>query len=77
MMSVENYLLALKAALRAVSIEPIRESAHRALIEIYLAQGNSACAVKHYQRYRGLLHRLLGLTPSRRMARLIEPLVSS
>ena len=76
LMSLEKFLPALDAALRAVSIEPIRESAHRTLIEIHLAEGNSACAVKHYQRYRGLLHRELGVTPSRRMTRLIEPLNS-
>jgi len=76
LMSSERYVEALEAALRAVSIEPIRESAHRTLIEIHLAEGNSACAVKHYQRYRGLLHRELGVAPSRRMLRLIEPLTA-
>ena len=74
LMSAERYVPALEAALRAVSIEPIRESAHRTLIEIHLAEGNSACAVKHYQRYRGMLYRELGVAPSRRMARLIEAL---
>jgi DNA-binding SARP family transcriptional activator len=76
LMTAERYLPALEAALRAVSIEPIRESAHRTLIEIHLAEGNSACAMKSYQRYCGLLHRELGVTPSRRMVRLIEPLSS-
>jgi DNA-binding SARP family transcriptional activator len=74
LMSTERFLPALEAALVAVAIEPIRESAHRAVIEIHLAEGNSACAMKHYQRYRGLLHRELGVAPSRRMIRLIEPL---
>jgi DNA-binding SARP family transcriptional activator len=74
LMSSERYVPALEAALRAVSIEPIRESAHRTLIEIHLAEGNAACAVKHYQRYRGMLYRELGVAPSRRMARLIEAL---
>jgi DNA-binding SARP family transcriptional activator len=74
LMSSERYVPALEAALRAVSIEPIRESAHRTLIEIHLAEGNSACAVKHYQRYRGMLYRELGVAPSRLMARLIETL---
>jgi DNA-binding SARP family transcriptional activator len=74
LMSTERFLPALEAALVAVAIEPIRESAHRTVIEIHLAEGNSACAMRHYQRYRGLLHRELGVSPSRRMIRLIEPL---
>lgn len=73
-MKNENYLTALEAAFTAVSIEPIRESAHRAVLKIYIAEGNSASALKHYQRYRGLLQRELGITPSRQMDELIHPL---
>jgi DNA-binding SARP family transcriptional activator len=69
-----NYLSALEAAFAAVAVEPIRESAHRIVIEIYIAEGNSACAVKHYHRYRALIQRELGVTPSSRMDGLVHPL---
>jgi DNA-binding SARP family transcriptional activator len=73
-LTTESYLTALEVALAAVSIEPIRESAHRILLKIHIAEGNSASALKHYQRYRGLLQRELGVAPSRQMDELIHPL---
>lgn len=75
LMSLEKYLAGLQAAFAAVAIEPVRESAHRAVVEIYIAQGNSACALKHYQHYRGLVQRELGVTPSRQMNELVHPLI--
>jgi DNA-binding SARP family transcriptional activator len=75
--SGEQYLGALKAALAAVAVEPIRETAHRIVIEVHLAEGNPASALRHYQRYRGLLHRELGVTPSPRMTRLANALLPS
>jgi DNA-binding SARP family transcriptional activator len=72
-----DYVQALEAALAAVAIEPVRESAHRTLIEIYLAEGNGACALKHYQYYRGLLRRELGVAPSRQILRLVQDQASS
>jgi DNA-binding SARP family transcriptional activator len=76
LMAAGQYLLALEAASAAVAVEPVRESAHRAVIEVYIAEGNGACALKHYQRYRGLVQRELGVTPSQRMNRLIQPLTA-
>jgi DNA-binding SARP family transcriptional activator len=73
----EQYLPALEAALTAVAIEPVRESGNRAVMEVHIAEGNMACAIKHYQRYRSLLQRELGVTPSRQMDQLIRPLISS
>jgi DNA-binding SARP family transcriptional activator len=73
----QDYLQALEAALAAVAIEPVRESAHRTLIEVYIAEGNGACAVKHYHYYKGLLRRELGVSPSRQIVRLVQNLVSS
>lgn len=75
LMAARKYFSALEAAFAAVAIEPIRESAHRTVLEIYIAEGNSACALKHYQRYRGLLHRELGVTPSRHMIGLVHALL--
>jgi DNA-binding SARP family transcriptional activator len=65
--TAETYLPALEVALTAVAIEPVRESDHRTVIEIRIVEGNSACAIKHYQRYRSLLQRELGVLPSQRM----------
>jgi DNA-binding SARP family transcriptional activator len=76
LISTENYLLALEAALAAVAIEPVRESAHRTVVEVDIAEGNVGCALKHYQRYRGLIQRELGVTPSRQMTRLVQHLAS-
>lgn len=75
-LAAQNYLTALEAALTAVAIEPIRESAHRLVLKVHIAEGNSACAMKHYHRYRGLLQRELGVKPSRQMVELIHPLTS-
>jgi DNA-binding SARP family transcriptional activator len=66
----------LEAAFVAIAIEPVRESTHRTLIEVYIALGNSACAVTHYYQYRALLQRELGVLPSQRITRLIQPLTS-
>ena len=77
LISMHTYLPALEAAMAAVAVEPVRESAHRTVIEVYLAEGNAACALKHYERYRGLIHRELGVTPSPKMHQLIHPLMAS
>jgi DNA-binding SARP family transcriptional activator len=69
-----RHMEALEAALAAVSIEPYRESAHRALIRTFIAEGNSASAVAHYQRYRRLLTNELGLRPTSQMKALVDGL---
>ncbi|MFG2222059.1 BTAD domain-containing putative transcriptional regulator [Streptomyces sp. NPDC048644] len=71
------YLLALQAAMTAIDIDPIRESAHRIVIEIHSAEGNTACALKHYQSYRELLRQELETLPSPHMTRLVEELSSA
>jgi len=71
------YLAALQTALATITIEPTRETAHRLLIEVYIAEGNFASALKHYQRYRRQLQRELGLAPSQQMDQLVRPLMSS
>ncbi len=54
--------------------EPLRESAHRCLIGVYLAEGNKAEALHEYRAYRDLLHDKLALEPSARMEELIAGL---
>jgi DNA-binding SARP family transcriptional activator len=74
LITAEQYLAALEAAMTAVAIEPIRESAHRTVIEVHIAEGNLAYAIKHYQRYRELMQRELGVMPSQSMDRLVRSL---
>lgn len=61
-----------EAALAAVAADPLRESAHRALIRVHLAEGNGADALRQYRFYSRLVREQLGLAPSRRMEDLIE-----
>ena len=71
-----RHLAALEAAMTAVAVEPMRESAYRLVAQVLIDEGNPACAVRHYQRFRSLVQRELGVVPSRQMTRLIAPLVS-
>jgi DNA-binding SARP family transcriptional activator len=64
------------AAGAAVRAEPLRESAHAALIQVHLAEGNQSEAVREFIRYRALLHAELGLEPTQRLRRLVQGLQS-
>ncbi|HEX6128991.1 MAG TPA: BTAD domain-containing putative transcriptional regulator [Candidatus Limnocylindria bacterium] len=66
---------ALLAALAAVLADPLRESAHRALISVHLAEGNVGEALRQVRRYERLLADELGVAPSIHLARLIGPLL--
>src|SRR5262249_14604474 len=66
---------ALVIALLAVRDEPLRESAHRLVIQAHLAQGNLAEAAHQYLRYRALLWDDLGLFPSPGMEELVNPIM--
>jgi DNA-binding SARP family transcriptional activator len=59
-----RYGEAVDAGLAVVRAEPLRESAHRALIEAYLAEGNRWEAFRQYELCRRLLLEELGLEPS-------------
>jgi DNA-binding SARP family transcriptional activator len=65
---------AMEAGLAAVRGEPLRESAHRAVISVHLAEGNRAQALAAYRRFRNRLERDLGVAPSARMDELIREL---
>jgi DNA-binding SARP family transcriptional activator len=62
------------AGLAAVASEPLRESAHRAVIASYLAEDNMADAVRQYGLYRVLLKDRLGIEPSPQMRELVRGL---
>jgi DNA-binding SARP family transcriptional activator len=62
-------------ALAAIAIDPIRETAHRIVVEVHIAEGNVASAIKRYQGYRDLLQREVRVAPSPRMTQLIQDLI--
>lgn len=55
---------AIQAATIAVQREPLRESAHRTLIDAHLAEGNRYEALRQYRTYRRVMRDELGLEPS-------------
>jgi len=59
-----RYAEAAQAGLAAVVAEPLRESAHRGLIAVHLAEGNAGEALRQYALCRDLLARQLGIAPS-------------
>ena len=62
---------ALEAAYAAVRGEPLRESAHRTVVCVHLAEGNVAEALRSYEQFRALLVDELGVPPSSHMRRLV------
>lgn len=70
-----RYPDALSAGLAAVACEPLRESAHRRVIEVHLAEGNHSEALRQYQSFRRLLADELGLPPSPAIRRLVASLL--
>jgi DNA-binding SARP family transcriptional activator len=66
-----RYAEATEAALEATQAEPLRESAHRALVRVHLAEGNHNEAIRQYERYRRMLADELGLDPSPQMEALV------
>lgn len=72
LISQQRFAEAVEAAMAAVSVEPLRESATKALIEAYLAEGNWAEAYRTFQGYRSILHEELGAGPSRDLTRLVR-----
>ena len=56
--------VAVEAALEAVALEPLRESAHGALIRAHLAEGNRVEAIRQLGQLRRMLRQELGEEPS-------------
>ncbi|MGE3621290.1 MAG: BTAD domain-containing putative transcriptional regulator [Acidimicrobiia bacterium] len=59
------------AAMAAVEMDPLRESANRVLIQAYLAEGNRVEAIRRFDAYRTILHDELRLLPSAELIRLV------
>jgi DNA-binding SARP family transcriptional activator len=66
---------ALEVALASVAKEPLRESAHRMLVKVHLAEGNWFEAIRQYRFYKDLVYRQLGLGPSWQMEELVRDLI--
>jgi DNA-binding SARP family transcriptional activator len=64
LLQASQYGEAVDAALAAIRAEPLRESAHTALIKAHLGAGNRWAAVRQYQQCRQLLRDEIGLEPS-------------
>ncbi len=73
--ALEFYALALSLAEAAVAEDPLRESAHRRLMQVHLAQGDVAAALRQYEVFQHLLHQALGIRPSRLITDLAEKIL--
>lgn len=66
-----RYADALEAAIEGIRLEPLRESAHRVIIAIHLAEGNGAEALRHYDLFSELLGAELGIKPSLQLTNML------
>ena len=69
-----RYAEAVEAGIAAVAAEPLRESAHRKLIEAHMAEGNVNEALQQYRTFRELLRDELDIEPSDAMEELLQGL---
>ena len=70
-----RYADALQLTLVALRAEPLRESPHRLLVRIHLAEGNYYEAINTYHAYRQLVGRELGVGPSPTMQQLFAEMM--
>lgn len=71
LLRLKRYAEAVEAAVDAVGVEPLRESAQRVLIEAHLAEHNMVEARRLYTRYRQLVRQELRIEPSSGLTRLV------
>ena len=69
-----RYGTAVDNALAAIQTDPLRESAHRALISAYLAEGNFSAALCQYREYCRRASDELGIEPSSQLHELVAAL---
>ncbi len=62
-------------ARRLLELDPLRELAHQQIIQIHMAQGDRASALRQYERCRAVLQSELGITPSPELRSLHEQLL--
>jgi len=71
-----QYDAALETALRAVAADPLRESAHRLVVQVHLAEGNVVEAHHQYASCTRLLQSELGVIPTFEIGQLIHAAAS-
>ena len=69
------YAAAIDTALAAIQADPLRESAYRALISAYLAEGNQSAGVRRYNEYCRRARDELGIEPSSQLRELVAGLM--
>jgi DNA-binding SARP family transcriptional activator len=74
--AVGRHMDALEAGHAAVAIAPYRESAYRAVIRAYIAEGNGASALALYHRCQRLLMQDLGVRPTPQIRALVRSITS-
>ena len=62
------------AARAAIKVQPLRESAHVALIRAHLLRGNRSEALDAYENYRELLVETLNIDPTEELSDLVSGL---
>lgn len=67
---------ALEVALAVFAREPLRETAHRLMIRVHLADGNAFEAIRQYHLYERLALTRIGIRPSPQMRELVSGLLS-
>ena len=72
LVAVKRYADAIAAALAAIKADPLRETAHAALIGVHLAEGNQSEARAAYDRYADLLRAEIGVEPTARLKELVS-----
>jgi DNA-binding SARP family transcriptional activator len=72
-----RYAEGIEVGMAAVAMAPLRESAHREVIRLHLAEGNVAEALRQFEVCAQLLRSDLGLEPSELMIDLMQPVLES
>jgi DNA-binding SARP family transcriptional activator len=72
-----RYAEGIEVGMAAVAMAPLRESAHREVIRLHLAEGNVAEALRQFEVCAQLLRSDLGLEPSDLMVDLMQPVLEA
>lgn len=63
------------AAIRAIRLDPLRETSHAGLLRALISGGDRAAAIAHFRRFAARMHRELGLAPSRDLMTLVDEIL--
>jgi DNA-binding SARP family transcriptional activator len=66
---------AIHTSRRLLALDPLREDVHRALMRLYVAQGQRGAALREYQSCVGILRRELGVEPEPATKRLYQEIL--